>query len=180
MFSNASIQGSVKMLRALRNPKILAVTSATIVGSLAVINEWNDKIDSNWRDKVSKWDRLNGIPVVLPSEDKEKFNYFVPVGWGIKPMVVIVNNILDVFEGQKRYREAIGEVLTAVIDAYNPLGGTDFVQAVTPSIADIPIDILRNKKWTGSKIKPDYDEYIPQSQAYFDSLKDTFLGETLN
>ncbi len=27
------------------------------------------------------------------------------------------------------------------------------------------------------KIKPDYDEYIPQSQAYFDSLKDTFLGQ---
>jgi len=184
MFSNASIQGSVKMLRALRNPKVLAGTVGIITGAVMATQEWNDKIDPQWRDKVSKWDRMNGLPVVLPSTD-EKFNYVViPVGWGIKPLVVMDNSMVDLLNDKKsEIKDIMGNVLASIIDAYNPVGGTDLVQAITPSLADIPIDIMRNRKWTGTQIRPEYGigyyQYMPETYKYFDSLKDSTLGRIL-
>ena len=39
IFSNASIQGSVKMLRSLKNPKVLTATFLTVGASVAAVNE---------------------------------------------------------------------------------------------------------------------------------------------
>jgi len=66
MFSNASIQGSVKMLRAMKNPKVAASVTTAMVGSITATNEWNDFMDPEWRDKVSKWDRTANLTVVMP------------------------------------------------------------------------------------------------------------------
>jgi len=179
MFSNASIQGSAKMLRAMKNPRVLGTVVTTIGASVAVVNEYNDSMDPEWRDKVSKWDRLNGLPIVLPS-DGEKFNYIViPVSWGLKPIKVSMDYLFDTMEGKsKGVEDAVSGILTAIMEGYNPMGGTDTISAITPSVLDIPIDIARNKAWTGSKIRPDWDKYAPNSIQYFKDLLETVTGKT--
>lgn len=178
MFSNASIQGSAKMLRSLRNPKVASALGVTLAASVAAVSEWHDRIDPEWRDKVTKWDRLNSLTVLLPSDDEGGVRYVaVPVSWGIKPLHVMASQAYDIASGVKvDIPTALNDFSSSVIDAYNPAGGSDFVQGIVPTFLDIPIDLARNQKWTGSKIRPDQDPDMPRDKQYFMSLKDTSTG----
>jgi hypothetical protein len=178
MFANASIQGSAKMMRAMRNPKVAAAVGVTIATAIALACEWNDEIDPDWRDKVSKWDRLNGLPIVFPNEKGEGIRYVtIPVSWGVKPIMVAASAAYDAARGiAVDWVTAVADVTTAMIEAYNPVGGTDLVQALTPTIGDTPIDIARNRKWSGGPIRPDQDRNLPDDKAYFLNLKDTKSG----
>jgi hypothetical protein len=177
MFSNASIQGSAKMLKSMRNPKVAAAVVSTVTGAVWLASRWNDEIDEDWRNKVSKWDRLNGLNFVLPSSN-DKFNYVtIPVSWGLKPVKVAADYATDALSGKETsIAGATGAVLASVIEGYNPIGGTDFISAVTPTVLDLPIDLARNKAWSGSKIRPDWDPYAPGSLRYFRSMKETESG----
>ena len=172
MFSNASIQGSAKMIRSLRNPKVLAGVTAAVGSSVAAIGTWNDMVDPEWREHVSAWDRLNALPVALPSDDGTVRYITVPVSWGVKPIMVMANYAYDAmagkgFDGAK----ASNDIFTAIAEAYNPMGGSDALSAATPTILDIPFEIGRNLSWAGGPIKPDRDPYAPESIKYFDSLE---------
>lgn len=177
MFANASIQGSAKMIRSLRNPKVLAGTVAVIGSSVAAVNQWNDQVDPEWRERVSKWDRLNSLPVALPSEDGTVRYITIPVSWGVKPIKVMADYAYDAaagkgFDGAK----AAEDIFTAIAEAYNPMGGSDALSAATPTILDVPFEIGRNLSWTGGPIKPDRDPYAPESIKYFDSLEKKASG----
>lgn len=179
MFSNASIQGSTKMVRAMKNPKVLAATVATVGTSVSVVNHWNDQVDPEWRDKVTKWDRLNGLPIMLPSEDGQGSKYItIPVSWGMKPIKVMSDFAYDAVTGQGFDTKDFAEtVFTAMLEAYNPAGGTDLVSALTPTLLDIPAELSRNQSWSGSKIRPDFDKDAPGDIQYFESLAKTKTGE---
>lgn len=177
MFSNASIQGSAKMLRAMRNPKVAGVVIATTGAAIYAANEFNDFMDPDWRNKVTKWDRLNGINIVV-SKPGEAFDWVtVPVGWGIKPIKVGWDKAYDAATGEGEGAASIAnDVAVAILEGYNPAGGTDILSAATPTILDTPVDIARNKKWSGAKIRPEYDPNAPDSIKYFDNLRDTPIG----
>lgn len=178
MFSNASIQGSAKMLRSLRNPKVASALGLTLGAAVAAVSEWNDRVDPEWRDKVTKWDRLNSLTVLLPSDDEGGVRYVaVPVSWGIKPLHVAVSQVYDMASGVKvDLSTALSDFASSVVDAYNPAGGTDLLQGITPTFLDVPVDLGRNQKWTGSKIRPDQDPDLPRDKQYFLSQKDTSSG----
>jgi len=178
MFANASIQGSVKMIRSMRNPKVAAAVGITIAAAVAAVSEWNDELDPQWRDKVSKWDRLNSLPIVLPNETGEGVRYVsVPVSWGMKPIMVAASAAYDAAKGiAVDWATALSDVTTAMIEAYNPAGGTDIGQALTPTIGDTPLDITRNRSWSGGPIRPDQDRNLPYDKQYFLKLKDTKTG----
>ena len=178
MFSNASIQGSAKMLRALKNPKVLGAVVLAVGGAVAATNEWNDQADPEWREKVSKYDRLNGLTVVLPSTD-DKFRYFtIPVSWGIKPIKVMADYSYDSLAGKGfDAKNAVNDTVGALANAYNPVGGTDFLSAAVPTFLDTPVEIGRNKSWSGSRIRPDFDKNAPADIQYFSSLGDTKTGQ---
>lgn len=179
MFSNASIQGTVKMLRSLKNPKVLGAVSTTVAASVAAVGEWNDRIDPEWREKISKWDRLNSLPVMLPNPDGEGASYFtIPVSWGLKPIKVMADYAYDAASGENLDAGTVAKDLgSAILNAYNPVGGTDLISAVTPTILDTPFDIQRNVSWSGNKIRPDFDPYAPDDIQYYGSLKDTKTGQ---
>jgi len=177
MFSNASVQGSVKLLRALRNPKVLGVVLTLMGGAVALIAEWNDEQDKNWREKVSKWDKLNGLNIVIPTDKGIKY-VTIPIAWGLKPIKVMFEEVFDLAGGyNKSVSDAVGGVMTALMEGYNPAGGTDVVSAITPSILDVPVDVARNRSWTGGRIKPDWNNSDAESIKYFDNLKKKLSGQ---
>jgi len=179
MFSNASIQGSTKMIRALKNPKVLGAVTASVAGSVATVNQWNDRIDKNWRDKVTKYDRLNGLTVMLPSEDGKARYFTIPVSWGLKPIKVMADYAYDAVNGKSQgIKDALDNTLNAVLEAYNPAGGTSLTSALTPTILDVPVEIKSNTSWSGSKIRPDFDKNAPADIQYFPSLGKTKTGQT--
>lgn len=177
MFSNASIQGTAKMVRSLRNPRVAAAVSVTIAAAVAAVSQWNDEIDPEWRDKVAKWDRLNGLPVLLPSVDGGVRYVTIPVSWGLKPIYVAASAAYDALSGVSGgLGKALSDVTTSILEGYNPLGGTDLISAITPTFLDTPFDIARNRSWSGNRIRPDFDPNMPRDKQYFMSLKDTAFG----
>lgn len=179
MFANASIQGSAKMIRAMRNPKVAATVVTAVGTSVVAVNKWNEKVDPEWKSKVPKWDLMNGLNIVLPAEDG-KFRYFtVPVSWGMKPIKIMSEYTYDATNGVKHdTKEILNTFITSILESYNPVGGTDIVSAISPTLLDIPSEIARNKSWTGAMIKPDYDKNKPEYAKYYDSLAKTTLGQT--
>ena len=179
MFSNASIQGSAKMIRAMKNPKVATAVVGTVGASVFAVNEWNDFADPEWKTKVSKWDRLNGFNIVIPGT--EEFHYVsVPVSWGLKPIKVAMEYGSDLSNGKgAELQEAAEGILVALMEGYNPVGGTDLASALTPSPIEPFIDISRNREWSGGKIRPDWVKYAPASTQYFKDLRDSKSGELL-
>jgi hypothetical protein len=177
MFSNASIRGSVKMMQSMKDPKALGITLLMVATAVATIYEWNDSVDEDWRDKVTKWDKLNGLPLVIPTKDGVKY-ITIPVSWGIKPIKVMADYAYDSLSGQDFItKNFINDTMTSIIDAYNPVGGTDIYSAMTPTILDMPIELARNTSWSGNKIKPDFDPNAPEDIKYFNSLSEKKSGE---
>ena len=179
MFANASIQGSAKMIRAMKDPKVAAATVGTVGAAVFAANEWNDNVDPEWRNKVSKWDKLNGLNIVIPGT--EEFYYIsIPVSWGLKPIKVAMEYASDIVgEHKVELGEMTEGLFVALMEGYNPVGGTDFASALTPSPIEPFIDIARNRQWTGSKIRPDWNQYAPASTQYFKDLKDSQTGKIL-
>ena len=181
MFSNASIQGSTKTLRAMKNPKVAAAVVTSVVASVAAVNQFNDNVDPNWRGKVSTYDRQNGLPIMIPNEDPEKITYFtLPMAWGLKPIKVMADYAYDAASGQEvDPGKAVEEFLLTVMNAYNPLGGTDFFSTIMPTPFDAATDIARNRTWSGSSIRPNFNPNAPESIKYYDSLEETATGRAM-
>ena len=180
IFANASIQGSTKTLRAMKNPKVAATVTTSVMGTVYMVSEWNDQIDPDWRNKIREWDRLNSLAIMLPSSTEGDIKYItIPVAWGIKPIKVMADEMVDLASGKgDGLASASASVLTSILEAYNPAGGSDIIAAVTPTILDIPLDVARNQAWHGGNIKPDWDRNAPASIQYFDSLRDSTSGRT--
>ncbi|HEC66224.1 MAG TPA: hypothetical protein ENI23_13115 [bacterium] len=178
MFSNASIQGSTKMLGALKNPKVAGAVIGTMGTAVYAANEWNDSIDPDWRDKVTKWDRSSNYVVMLPPDEDGSINYItVPVSWGLKPIKVSLEYTYDAATGHGDFGAAFQGVATSFLEAYNPLAGDENVlNTLTPTILKVPLEISKNRAWYGNAIKPDYDPNVPASSKYFKSLENTFTG----
>ena len=179
MFFNASIQGTTKMLGALKNPKVLGAVTASVGTAVYATNTWNTNVDPKWRDKVTKWDRSSNLVIVLPTED-ESFKYItIPVSWGLKPIKVGMEYLYDTATGYGNIGDAVQGILTSVFEAYNPLAGDeDILNTFTPTILKTPVEIARNRAWYGNQIKPNYDPTLPESSKYFKSLENSVVGRT--
>lgn len=175
MFSNASIQGSAKMIKAMKNPKVLGAVTAGVGSAVFITNKYNDDVDPDWREKVNKFDRASNMVVVLKGGDKNEFKYItIPVSYALKPFKVAFDGAYDT-KGVNT-KKVLETTVASILDSYNPVGGTSLGSALIPTIADVPAEIGLNQKWTGSKIHPDSNPDLPESRQYFDSLKDTTLG----
>ena len=178
MFSNASIQGTTKIIRAMKNPKVATTVVLGMAAAVAAVGEWNDQWDEKWREKVTKWDRLNSLVVVLPSSTPDQFNYFViPVSWGLKPILNLTNYAYDAEQGiDWQWGDFLNDMTVATLEAANPLGGTSLTQALVPTALDLLVDLKSNVSWSGSKIKPDPQRDVPEDVRYFSSLSDKASG----
>lgn len=179
MFSNASIQGSAKMLRAMKNPKVAAATSLIVGAAATAVNSHNDQIDPEWRDKVGGFDRAKNLVIVMPNSDGGFAYVKVPVSYALVPLKAMADSLYDVGNSKITPVQAGKHVVGSIMEGYNPLGGNDPMSALTPTILDVPLDISRNQKFSGRPIKPDYDQYQPEHTKYFKSLKKSGTGRVL-
>lgn len=175
MFSNASIQGSYKMLKAFKNPKVLAGTVGTIVAISAAVDSHNDTVDPDWRDKVNDFERTSNYVILLDSKDGNLRRIDIPIGWGFKPIKTMVESMRDVAVG-KTIGSPVARVFGSIASGYNPLGGNDLLANLTPTIADVAVDIKRNVNWKGQMISPKGMELAKPSEQYFPTTPETLGG----
>ena len=177
MFSNASIQGTTKVLRAMKNPKVAAAVTISMFAAVESANQWNDSVDPEWRKKVTKWDRSANLVIMFPTEDGSANYMTIPISWGLKPIKMSAEYISDLSKGQIDPIDGIQGILTSVLQAYNPLAGDEsLLRTLTPTVLKTPVEISSNRGWHGNQIKPAYDVDAPASSQYFASLGNSVSG----
>jgi len=168
MFSNASIQGGTNVLKSMTNPKVAFATMSTIAGASYFLNQYNDTKDPDWRKKVSDFDKNKNLVIVLDSGDDKMDYVTIPMEYSLAPIKVVFDKIYESTQKEDLdIANDVFQVASAFLDAYNPVGGSDFASAITPTVADPIIDIARNKKWNGSMIYPEWKKDLTGPEQIF-------------
>lgn len=184
-FMNASLQGSTKMIKALKNPKVAAAVGSSIAAATLFETLWNDWMCPDWRDKIPSWDRDKNLVILTGQCEKGKplSRILVPVSWGLKPIKVIANHGWDIAfkKDVGTSAQATARIMASAVDAYNPVGGSTLLQAATPTVADVPFEVLTNTAWYDKPIYPDWGYYKKASnyKKYFRTLRDDPTGLAL-
>lgn len=189
MFSNASIQGSAKMIKAI-NPVKHPFVASTVSGALLTANyaasSYNYRMDPDWEEKVLPWDMRRGLVIVTGSG--EDFNYFVvPCSWGLAPLNVGARALVNWhLSGKADAKKLAGEMALSLTESYNPMNSEDIMTAATPTMLRPGWEIRSNKGWTGKQIRPERKAWwqgrqvkVPQHLQYYDRLADTVMGRAM-
>jgi hypothetical protein len=199
IFFNASTQGSVRILQAMKNPAVVRAVVG-IVGFgifLDVLNymtSGDDDDGENAYEKIESWikdrnlifmlpGRTDYIPIPLP------YGYNVPFILGMKSGELFRTKATQLglgnWGGKTTVAKATVDVAKSIIDAFNPIAGSETtpLQALTPTMLDPIAQIAENKNWNGRPIYPTkYDRNQPDSENYFRSVDPAFksLARLLN
>ena len=171
LFSNAGIQGSTRIIQALRHP-----TTRKMVGAITAMSyglaEMNKMINEDAYNKISDFEKNTNLIFMMPNGNYIK----IKLPWGYNVFKVIGDSTSDMIHGDKSTPDAIKNMLLAVHDSFNPLASGSFLQAVSPTISDPFVQVGENKNWFGGPIKPEQNPFgaaKPESQLYFNSSRGT-------
>lgn len=192
LFSNASIQGTARMIQALGSKRVRALVGTIVLGNigLSFINRalaGEDEEDKTpYYEKVPAWVKETNTVIMLP-EGKGKY-IKIPMAYGYNVWAVLGQEIGDLlykgWNGQLKATDPIRSAVNftdAAVGAFNPMGSTRLSSAwgvfrfIVPTIAAPIADTLVNETYYGSDIMPTRSswDHKPASQRYFRGVSDT-------
>lgn len=193
LFYNASVQGSARLLQASfakgrgGNRVRMILGAAVAIGyGLDMLNMMlsdDDDDGESFYDKVSDFDKSRNLIIMLPGERGKHVK--IPLPYGYNAFYALGRAASQISRGED-WKGATGMFLQTVVDAFNPVGGTDnIMNLVAPTIADPIVDLTRNRDFADRPIMPEDGPYAPEtpdSQKYWDSISPHYrvVTDTLN
>lgn len=177
LFYNASVQGSVRMLMAMRSPRVQKVLVGVVAAGFGVemmnaMVSATDDDDELFYDKIPDYEKSRNLIIMLPGgSDYVK----LPLPWGYNAVWEAGRSIGEIARrGGDRWQGSVGNWMTTVADAFNPVGGTEsLLNLIAPTVVDPIVDINLNRDFTGRPIMPEENQYGPEepdSQRYWNSV----------
>ena len=197
LFFNASVQGSVRVLTALKHPAvrrlvygIMATSAGLSIANRAVGGQDDDGIA--YYDKIPDYVKDRNLIIMLPPdlnlpdwmESEQGGGKYIKIAlpYGYNVFKVVGDQIGDAgasaFGYKKHFEPMSGGVaiLNSVMGAFNPLGSSPFevpAQTLAPSVADPAVQIWTNKTWYGAPMYPEKSPFDkappPDTQLYWNS-----------
>ena len=161
-FFNASMQGSTRMIETLSGPsgkKIIA--SGVALGAISTLIGMAAMGDDDW-DKIPEYIRERNLIIPNLASKGDYFAIPLPLGFNILPN--IGRKTVEAAFGSNRISKTqrFGDLLGSIIGTFNPLGGSDAIQTITPTVADPVVALIGNSDWTGKTIyKEDFNSLAP-------------------
>lgn len=175
MFFNASVQGSTRILIAMKSPRVRKMLAGIAVGSffLELLNAMlsdDDDDGQSFYDKISDTDKNRNLIIMIPGGRGEHIR--IPMPYGYNVFASLGRTTAEIMRrGGKDAAKSGASFVTAVVDAFNPVGGTDsLLNFVAPTLLDPIVDLERNKDFTGRNIMPEQNQFgpeTPDAQRYF-------------
>jgi hypothetical protein len=164
-FFNGSVQGTAKMARVMitkKNGKMeLTKLGAKIVSGgvfLGVMQAIILKMAGFDEDEPPEY--LRNKSLIIPIGGGKYINPPMPLGYSVFPSVgrIIAEYMLS---GGKEPEKRIISILSAITDAFNPLGGGGFIQNFSPTVIDPLFGLVENKDAFGRPISNPVNEMKP-------------------
>lgn len=178
MFFNASVQGSVRILTAMRSKRVRQILAGVAVGSfmLELLNAMlsdDDDDGESYYDKISAFDKNRNIVIMLPGEGGRHIK--IPMPYGYNVFASLGRTSAEIIRrGGDGAMTSASDFVTAVVDAFNPVGGTEsLLNFISPTLVDPIVDLMRNRDYADRPIMPEANAYGPQepdAQRYFGSV----------
>lgn len=163
-FANASIQGTARMARAMQSPRVQALVAAELVGGVALLATYNSMFGGtdpedgrSWYSKVPNWIRKQSFVIMDP---RGTGGYIaplpVPYGYGVFKNAVDLATEAAINPKQVKATEVGAKMLSATIDAFNPLGSDENPWlTVFPSAMKPFVQLGMNENAFGFQINPE-------------------------
>jgi len=183
LFYNASVQGNIRMLQALKSPKVRKIVGGIVVfaAMLDILNRvlgGEDDDDIPRYDKIPHWVKERNLIVMNPWSEEGYFK--IPLPWGYNVFHVLGQEIGEAASAtmglQPDYRpmDSAVSLLSAALGAFNPLGSeATLSQFLSPTVTDPIVSLGENLDWAGRPIRPGENPFenapSPDSQKYWNS-----------
>jgi len=155
-FFNAAIQGTTRMVETLKGPtgkRIMlgGVTLGVINGLVGMtMMGGGDGEDDEW-DKIPEFIKENSL--VIPLGRKDYLTIPMPLGFKVFPNIGRLAVEFALGGPDKTTGKQLGKLLSVLVDAFNPLGGTQNLgQMAAPTVIDPIVALMQNRDWTGRPI----------------------------
>ena len=184
MFAGAGIQGSARILTAIKNSrKVRAMVYGTIATSFVVdqINRaFSDDEDDDGKkdyDEIPSYTKERNLVFLNPFGGS---SITIPAPWGYNTVWAIGQKISEAFSsanGDLPDWSALGaaaDLASTAFNAFMPISGGTFLQVLSPTFFDPLVMIGENKDAFGADLRPEPfpNEKRPYSQQYWSTVSD--------
>lgn len=190
LFANAGIQGSARILMAMKYPKVRRIVYGIVATSYG-LNELNMKINPEGYERIQDFEKERNLIIMLPL-DGNKYNipgiegdpgngYYLkmPLPYGFNVFKVAGDAAYDTVNKKKTTGEAMVQMIKAIDASFNPLSSGTPTQFITPTFLDPFVSSWENKNWFGAPIMPEQPAFAPavrDSDRYFSGARDISVG----
>jgi hypothetical protein len=178
LFYNASVQGNVRMLMALKSRRTQKIAASLVAaGALnAIFNVMaggGDEDDENYYDKISEHEKSTNLIFMIPGSGGRYIK--IPVAYGYNIFPELGRRMVEVGRGRQGPLDASGSWLFTAANAFNPIGGQEsLLNFMLPTVADPVADIfIDNRDYADRPIMPDQTPFgptVPDSQRFWPSV----------
>lgn len=183
LFYNASIQGSVRMLRAIaqKDNRMLHKMLAATVGFAIAVELMNNLIDGDddEYDNIPDQVKDRNLVIMDPFELTEGGYFKIPLPWGYNLFHIVGQEIAKATlaaAGEKpQYSmfDSASRILNNSLQAFNPVQDGSVLQTISPTIIDPMTRIAENKDWHGGRLYPDYNEKQANYLKHFSNARES-------
>jgi len=169
LFSSVGIQGTTRMITALKNKRVRKIALGVMAASLA-INYMNKAINEEEWNKIPDWKKERNLIFMTPSGEI----ITLPLPWGYNVFKVMGDIAYDQIEGRKTVGESMKHLLISMSNAFNPISSATLFQTISPTALDPFAQQVENINWAGSGVTKEqapYGDKVPESQLYFESVR---------
>ena len=158
LFANAGLQGSYRIFGVVKNSRKAqgaVATLAALGATEAILNNMAD--DDDEYDKLGNWEKDNNF-IIRYGEGDKFFKLRLPYGYN---MFKVAGNIAGDIAWRQMSGEAVemdkqmARFLEAFNSAFNPIGGGDLTQTLSPTATDWMVQLSSNKAFHGGPLKPE-------------------------
>jgi len=200
LFSNAGIQGTARLVRALtakgRGGRIVRRTVGAIVLAgmfMDFLNRYlggDDETGRPYYDKIPLYTKMFNLIIMIPNSGGKFVRFHLPYGYAF--FAFFGQTTASVFPKElggagKKPSTASVDLVVAALNNFNPLGGSgSLLSIILPQLAKPVGDLATNRDYAGRMISPEPSPYDatppPDSQRYWGNVNPTFrwVAEKLN
>ena len=187
MFANASIQGTARMITAMRNSKNVRRGAYALAAAAAAITAYNlaaggdDDDEVPYYTKIPHWVRDVNLIIMWPKGLGRDGQYIkIPLPYGYSVFYVIGARLTTLSFGKEKPGKVAAAIGKSVLDAFDPLGKDENMLAqFSPTIVRPAVHLATNQNWTGRPINPEsmpWNRNDPNSSRSFRSASEFAVG----
>ena len=199
LFFNASLQGSMAIFNSLANSKKARKVAAGIVVLGFLLDQLNAALSSDDDDDgIPDWDNISDYTLshnlILPDLNGDGTYVKIPMAYGLNTMFDfgrVTSNIIRGtagYEGTYTPEQAATQLLSSVGEMVNPFGGNSFLTFLSPTVGDLPVELLTNEDFRNAPIYKElspFEQYKSRSGLYWSTTSPSaiwlsrFINDTI-